>query len=159
MPGSLSKVSVSGMTGSDPTNSDAALSVEHRLDGSSQRFDVYPQRDARKFLPKLGGDLRDSIDWIEHVDHDRQFGLQAGRHALCPSLQQVDVRDDAAGVAQKYRPLRSELGIAAERSNNCTPIWSSRLLIVSLTTDCTRSSLREAAEKLPSSTAAMKVRS
>src|ERR1700738_1859612 len=39
-----------------------------------------------------------------------------------------------------------------------TPIWSSRLLTISLTADCARRSLRAAAEKLPSSAAAMKLR-
>jgi hypothetical protein len=54
-----------------------------------------------------------------------------------------------AGVSLGQRPLRS---------NSSTPICASRLPTVSLTTDCARSNLRDAAEKLPSSTAAMKVR-
>ena len=52
-------------------HADAALSLEHGLDGTSERFDVDPKRNARVLLPKLGGNLRDCVDRIEHVDHDR----------------------------------------------------------------------------------------
>jgi hypothetical protein len=78
-----------------------------------------------------------------------------GRHdpELPPLRQLGPVGDDELHVLGK---LGSGNGASPKRG---TPSSSSRLLTSSLTADWARWSLRAAAEKLPSSAAAMKVRS
>jgi hypothetical protein len=56
-------------------------------------------------------------------------------------------------------PCAVSTGTLAERSHTGTPSASSRLPMAVLTADCTRDSLRDAAEKLPCSTTAIQVRS
>ncbi len=68
-----------------------STTVKYRLDGASERFDVDAERHAGIFLPKLRRNLSNRVDRIEDVNHDGQFRLQTGRHAVCTeNLIRVD---------------------------------------------------------------------
>jgi len=107
--------------------------------------------------PKFLRDLGDRFDWIKDVyttdssgSKPTAYPSRALSNKSTPVMMlRASAKRTTAGRVSAWDNVRNDQ-TALRRS------VSSKLPTVSLTTDCDRSNLRDAAEKLPSSTAAMK---
>lgn len=107
---SRSRVSCGGGGITDAMTPTAQRPLEHMPDHGPPPLHVEAQRGGREFLLERGDCPGEHRDRKHDVRHDAQFGLQAAREPLRPSLEEIHVTGHGAGIDEERAALFGEYG-------------------------------------------------